>query len=479
MGAPAAQYTRTYAGADEMTPTSGGRSTIVAIGPWLFTIAALILITQFGIGYTGRAVMADFRAMLIYAFSISLVAAAPIVIVVSRLLSDIVFAPDEALTRISLVPAAAIAFAASAAMAYAAGYFAGLPSLPRIALTYATGLVGAIWIGVAATGVLKDFRAITFIFLAGLAFSVAAALTVAAYGADAASMTLAFSIGTGIIAVSLMFRAMFYVRDPTFDFARSLHRLGESIVRYRLVCVGAFAGVLALWIDKWIIWLGPAGERVSSGLVHSPAYDGASFVASLTMIPALALFIKALDQDYISVYRSYYVAIGDHASLDEVTARQKQLQKATLDLIESIFVRQAAIATIVVFTAPLIVSLARLPFSSVGVLRLCAIAVLFQLVFLAATSLLLFFARYRAYFALQVLLLALTALGTTINLHFDPSIYGFGLLVAAVFSGGAAYIVLCQAVGDLDYLTFVDGAIRMQVESKFRRGKQEPSTFNF
>ena len=478
MGAPAAQYSR-YMGAKGVPPRSVGRSTIVAIGPWLFTIAALILITQLGIGYTGRTVMADFRAMLIYGFSISLVAAAPVVIVMSRLLSDVVFEPNQAPISISLVPALGISFAASAGMAVVAGHVAGLPTLPLAALAYATGLVGVIWIGVAATGVLRDFRAITFIFLLGLACSVAAALTAAAHGADAAGMTVAFSIGTAVIAVSLVFRTMIYVRDPAFEFVQSVRNFAKSMSRYWIVSVGAFCGVLALWIDKWIIWLGPAGERVSIGLVHSPAYDGASFVASLTMIPGLALFVGALDRDYVSIYRRYYSAIAAHSSLDEIAVRQRQLQQATLTLIENIFVRQATIATIVVFTAPLIVSLARLPFSSVGVLRLCAMAVLFQLIFLAATSLLLFFARYRAYCLLQVLFLALTALGTTINLHFDPSVYGFGLLVAAVFSGAAAYVVVCRAVGDLDYLTFIDGAIRMQSESNVRLRKQQQSSFNF
>ena len=56
---------------------AAGHAAVIAAGPWLFTIFALATITFVTDQIAGLAVLANFRAIVIYAFATSLVMASP------------------------------------------------------------------------------------------------------------------------------------------------------------------------------------------------------------------------------------------------------------------------------------------------------------------------------------------------------------------------------------------------------------------
>ncbi len=127
-----------------------GRPMIAAAGPWLLTIAAVVLISLVAAQAINRAVVADFRGILIYAFSISLVASAPFVLVVTRVLSDAIFLDNRQQAQPVIVVASAAAglVAAALALVVGLGVFA-MPAAPLFALVQAAGLTAMTWVHVA------------------------------------------------------------------------------------------------------------------------------------------------------------------------------------------------------------------------------------------------------------------------------------------------------------------------------------------
>ena len=77
---------RKLAGQDTISSVvaAAGHAAVIAAGPWLFTILALATITLLTEEIAGRATVATFRVVVIYAFGVSLVLTAPVTIVATR-----------------------------------------------------------------------------------------------------------------------------------------------------------------------------------------------------------------------------------------------------------------------------------------------------------------------------------------------------------------------------------------------------------
>ncbi len=441
---------------------SAGYSTAVVAGPWLFTIAAIVIITAIAQQWASRETLADFRMLLIYAFLLSIVAATPVVIISYRVSADAIYSGSHESIVPLLLAGLVLGGVGSAALALLVVAFFKLTFEAAVALTQSSGLIGMMWVSLALCATLREFRAITFVFAGGLVVAISGALLAAISGLNGAGILLGLSCGLAVIFLGFSMRVFQHARDPHCGLTTAIANMLSWFKKYWVIAIGALFGIVAVWIDKWVIWAGPLGEYVNSGLVNAPLYDSAAFIGSLTIIPALTHLVKALDTEYRWRYRSYFDAIEGHSPLTEIRKKSAELESYTFRTLEKIILLQAAVSAIVVITAPLIVRATSLPFSGIPILRLCAIAAVFQMVFLASTTFLLFFERYREFLLLQLCFLLLNFLGTLVTVSIGPMSYGFGILVAAVVSGTAASVVLGRVFGRIDYITFVEGAVRMQ-----------------
>ena len=119
-------------------------------------------------------------------------------------------------------------------------------------------------------------------------------------------------------------------------------------------------------------------------------------------------------------------------------------------------------------------------FSQIAILRYGALGVVFQFVFIAATSLLLFFDRRWLFCLLQLLFFVLNAGLTTLTIWWGVDSYGIGFFLAALLASIAGWLLLTATFRDLNYLTFVGNnpSVRAAVQSRASRpgrGEAPPS----
>jgi uncharacterized membrane protein len=107
-----------------------------------------------------------------------------------------------------------------------------------------------------------------------------------------------------------------------------------------------------------------------------------------------------------------------------------------------------------VLGAPTIVQVSGLFYQQIGVLRLGAVGALFQFVFFAATSLLLFFDQHGRFLALQAIFLALQGTFAMATMEMGAAYYGFGYLAACVISAALAFSALESTMENLTFITF-------------------------
>jgi uncharacterized membrane protein len=433
---------------------SVGHAAFIAAGPWIFTVVSMIAVHQ-ATPDAMRLTVYAFRAMVIYAFALSLVATAPVVNVAIRLVADDIFLGrfHRIWPRFLASLAASMALSAAVALVVFGALF-HLPVRDCVTAVAATTVVGGIWPSLGLCGAIRSYRVVSWAFVVGLAASVTLTIWAAAHGADAGTLLAAFTLGLGIIQYTLIGSLLATFPHPVRDLLDEFASLARGLRRYPALALGTTMSVLALWIDKWLMWFGPIGQRTDNGLANAPLYDGAMFVAYLAIIPALALFLTMVETTFFEAYRAFFAAIRGQETLAQIRRRADILKTRTSGALVRILMVQAVLCGLMAIGAPALVEAIGLQYQQIGILRLGAIAALFQFLFLASSSLLVFFDQHLRFALLQALFLVLQISATEASIRLGPSFYGFGHLIACAAAGLAALIVLERTFRHLDYLTF-------------------------
>jgi uncharacterized membrane protein len=433
-----------------------GHAALVAAGPWLLTVTALAVLSAMVEPLVAGSDLEGFRLVVIYAFAVSLVAASPVILVAARQLGDAVYA--RRFTDIGDLFCGTAVLAVAAATIAATGLFVLVVSIPADLAVTGVALSGAIalvWTGLSFCGAIHQFRAITRAFLVGLVVAVGLATAAAAAGLGVVAMLWAFQAGMVIVMGGLTARVLATFPPSGRPLAEAIEVLRTALAIHWRLALGATFGAIAVFADKWVVWIGPAGVVDATGLVHAPIYDSAMFIACLTIIPALAMFVMHIETDFAVQQAAVRRTIAGHATLGQIRRKLAQLEQGTWRAFLRIVIMQAGITTMVVLATPAIVAVVSLGYQQVGILRLGALASLFQFVFIAATALLLNFNRQAEVLVLQALFLVLQVGCTLAAGELGAAFLGYGTLAASVLAGTAAVVVLDRTMRDLPYIVFI------------------------
>jgi polysaccharide biosynthesis protein PelG len=449
---------------------SAGHAAVVAAGPWLFTIFALAAITLATDQVAGLATLANFRAIVIYAFALSLVLAAPATIVATRLVGNALW-----LKQPERVPELLIGAYIGTLPPVGAGLALLIVMLRppfeiALALSAGTLLVSLIWVALAFCGAVRDYKGVTLSFLVGLLISMIASVTIAILGHGAAGMAWGFIAGLCVTLFGLTSRVLITFPHPVLRPLGGVYAIARGLRTFMPLVIGAFAGTAGVWIDKWLFWLSAVGETLDSGLLHAPLYDSTMFIASLGIIPSLSAFVMNLETGFFERYQQYYSSISSNGTLTQIEDARKRLARYTQDSLALITVSQAAITAIIVLTAPIIINALGLQYRQIAILRYGTLGAVFQFIFIAATSVILFFDRRYLYMALQVLFLLLTGGLTWLSLRLGEDYYGVGYFAASFVAAAVAYRCADRTFTNLNFLTFIGNNPSIQASLSARTG---------
>jgi uncharacterized membrane protein len=427
------------------------QSAIAAAGPWLITVMTVAAIP---LALSGRVPAADltaFHLIVMYNFGFSLVLSGPLVGAATRFLADALFERDlrhcpgmllGGLTMLAIV------------QALVAGPFYLLyvdASVHVRLLSYVNYfLTAALWLAAVFATAVKQHRAVSAAFASGMAAGLGGVLWLAPR-LGLTGMLTGFNAGLTLLLFLLL--GLTLVQFP--DQARGVWRLLGWFRRYPELAVSGFVYNAALWVDKWVFWASPRAEWIPLGLVSAPLYDGAMFLALLTMTPSLALFVLRAETGFYERYLAYSRAILELGTWDDIEAKHRELVTEIWIAGKSILLTQLAIGAGVIILAPRLFDALHLEFSQYGVFRLGVLGAVFHVLFLFITIVLAYFELHREVLGLQLLFFVLNLGFSIATVQLGFAWYGFGYLAAAVAVFVAAFLVLARALNELPYITFI------------------------
>lgn len=437
-----------------------GAAMMAAAGPWIFTVITLAGVSNIYSNFLTMEGLMSFRVIVIYNFAFSLVFSAPVFMVTTRYLADNIYRKD--VTNIPSVMIGSMALLYLFQVPIASLFYFGYTTVSTgmaFSAVLNLALITTVWLlGVFLTA-LKDYNSVAWAYGIGMVIAIVMAqvlkdpdiaASMGYAGAEDAGMLNGLSIGLAVIVFTLASRILSeyaYKYDRPFDVNKYFREYWQLAV----------AGVLynaAIWVDKWIMWFAPESWELH-GMRMYPDYDSATFLAYLTIIPAMAVFVFSVETNFFERYQRFYDNILNHKPLKKIKKDHEAVMDSIFSSARNFIIVQGTIAFLCIVLAPKIYEIANFNFTQIGMFRFTVLGAFFHVLLLFEMIILSYFDNRKYVLWLSALYLFLNTVLTLWTLKAGFQYYGYGYFVSSMIVFIFTSILLFGYVKKLPYHAFI------------------------
>ncbi len=428
-------------------------ASVIGSGPWVLSIVGILVIGLLSSAVTAAGPMVtQFQVSVTYLIAASLILTGFVQLSFTRFIADRLYQKQEAIVLPNFNGVVLVVTAASGTLGLIAAFalFDGLNIVYRMLMLTGFVMLSNIWVATIFLSGLKQYQQIVLLYALGYGVTVVSALTLRPLGLE--GLLLGFVLGHGVMLlgmVLLVVRAYPAERFIAFDYAK------PGAMYASLMFVG-FLYNLGVWLDKIIFWYAPStGQAVIGPLNASVIYDLPVFLAYLSILPGMAVFLVRMETDFVEYYQQFYDAVRSGSTLGRLEdLRNEMVYTIRRGLFEIIKVQ--TIATLAIFVAgPAMLRALGIPELYLPLLYIDVVAAGLQVVLLGLMNVFFYLDKRRVVLGLTLLFAMLNGLFTWATLNLGAAWYGYGFAAAVFVTVFIAFQVLDRRLERLEYETFM------------------------
>lgn len=447
---------------------AGVYATAVTIGPTIIVIIALnimyMLPPYIEIAYKNKELLS---ATILYVFVFSLILASPINIILSRYVADKIYEEDYGSIYAAVETGSLLIAAFVGIMGIPFGcamYFVGHIPLYYIFGSYMffAGLSFTFYYMTFIT-VLKEYRKITFSFLgslaAGFLFVVVSASWLQAPIVDAILFGLALSFV--LIAMILLF----FIKKSFVYHNGNAGELFSYIKKGWWLILANALYIWGLYVHNFVFWLfSDYKVRVSEVFQSAPTYDMATYLAMISNISVLVIFVVNVETKFHTAYKAYCESIIGAAGKDIRRTKQKMIETLRR---ETIYIVQIQVMVNIIIYVTALVVFPRIGIEGVVLSMYPVLSIAYMILYLVQCFMIYLFYLDDQKGAPLVggAFFAGTLLGSLITVKLPPAMGGLGLAFGAACGFTVAFFRIRYMLIHLDRHIYGRGKIVKQVKS--------------
>jgi uncharacterized membrane protein len=425
---------------------------VVGSGPWAISIGSMLFIGVWTQRLGGdEVVVKHFLATVTYLMAASLIVSGFFQLLFVRFIADRLFEKREDLVGPNILGALLMTTLATGALGtlLSAALFHGHYAF-RVYLVAAFVALSDVWMLSVLMSGMKAYAHVFVVFAGGYAINVVAALALSRLGlAGYLAGFFAGQVAMLFAMLILLLRQYPSRRVVAFDF------LKRRSVFIELAFTGGLFNI-AVWADKFVFWANPAtSEQLIGPIRYSVVYDVPIFLAYLSVIPGMSVFLVRIETDFAEHYDRFYTAVREGDTLDELQRFRDGLVEAARAGIYDICRVQGMAALVLILIGARVLAAFHIPAFYSYLFKIDVVGVGFQVVLLGIFTIL-FYLDYRklvlylcAFFASANVVCSLA------TLRLGPRFYGYGFAVAAAVTSLLALGMLSRRLDRLEYETFM------------------------
>jgi uncharacterized membrane protein len=424
-------------------------SAFICAGPWLLTMFTMFLLGIMGKTDVDLHHLLTFRATVTYAFAVTLIVFGGMYLSLNRYVSDRLYLKE--FTRI--LPTCNTALVTMLLLQSAVGWALLRPGGEGLSLSWLSFLifnaVGAVWVLMVFLSALKDYAALTRSFVFGMTLTAVAAFVFGRW-LGIQGYFLGFLLGQ--VSITMMLLDRIYAEFHSTDFWD--WRYFTSFVTFRKAVLAGIGYNLAVWADKIVFWCSSQGFAVSDLLRIVPEYENPMFLAYMTTLPGMMIFLVHTETDFYVAYRRFYQTIMGRGSRAAIAETKSSMIEALRRGMSMLLINQGLMtALVMLFAMPITAAFGMTP-SMAPVFRIGVLGAFMQLLFLSLLIVILYFDFQGTAAFLALLYCVANAALTAYTITLGSEWYGYGYFVAGVIAAAAAYFLLDARLAKLEYYTF-------------------------
>jgi len=393
---------------------------IIGSGPWVLSILGILIIGLLSSTIVVPSfLVTQFQTSVTYLIASSLIFTGGLQLAFTRFVSDRLFEKRDELVMPNLNGLLMLVVLAAALFGIACLFLLlpGQSVVYRILMLAGFVLMCAIWVLTIFLSGMKRYKAIVGLFALGYAVTVGLALLLRPFGLE--GLMAGFVVGHCVLLIGLLYN-------------------------------------LGIWIDKFMFWYFPGtSEPIIGALRASIIYDLPVFLAYLSIIPGMAVFMVRIETDFVEYYDKFYDAVRRGGSLEYIEDMRDEMVYSIKQGLAEIGKIQT-LAVLVTFVAgPSLLSALDISELYLPLLYIQVIGASLQVVLLSVLNVFFYLDQRRIILFLCAEFLVLNVVLTAFSLHADAAFYGYGFTTAVLITLATALALLDRKLGRLEYETFM------------------------
>ncbi len=429
-----------------------GYAGIISSGPWVLSILGIMAIGILSVNLqTQSNVVLSFLISITYLMAFSIIIGGWLQLMLTRFVSDLIYAKKQQEIIPNLLGALIVTSLTSMLVA-----LISWPLFPDQSLAYkllmlsSLVLLSNIWILVVMLSGLRAYKKVIAAFFIGYSLTIVFSLLLRSYGVE--GLLAGFLLGQSMM---MYFMLGIIIHEYTADSLISFNFLDRNKVFYSLAAISIIYN-LGVWTDKFIFWFNPiTSEAIIGPLRSSIIYDPPIFLAYLSIIPGMAVFLLRMEADFVDKYNDFYSAIREGGSLGTI----RNLKKSMIDTIRSSFLEifkvQAITALILIYAADHILSIFQISTNYRMLFAIDVAAVGVQVVLLGVFNVFFYLDKRFIILNLTIFFALSNFILTIISQQLGPVFYGYGFALSVLLTTMIGFVILNQKLMRLEYETFM------------------------
>ena len=426
-------------------------SVIISSGPWLISVVTIAVISYYAQREIGTSDLYILKSIICYTFAVSLILFGMVEMPLTRYLADQLYKNDYSTFRsVFLYSVTAMLTFAIVTCHIFYSFFPTFSSNIILSCTTFFCSVLVIWLSMIFLSAAKNFHQITISFLVGGSLSVILAILLGREG-QLEGYIMGYAIGQMIIAILLSLNIFHEFKTKNYV---SFSFLSYFQKHRALIFVGLFY-YLGIWVDKFVFWFGPLGEKVLELFYTNQYYDTAMFISYLSIVPSLAVFLVQVETNFYKAYSYYFNSIDNKNNLNVLEENIDDIIKSVQTGLYNLLKIQIAVTVLCWYFAEELLDFLYLPAMMLTMFKYGLIGAFLQVLFLIINIILLYFLDHKKVLFHYMIFFISNGLFSLFSTTLDFKYHGMGYLLSCLLTFVLSFLALNKHLSLINFYTFM------------------------
>jgi len=429
-----------------------GFAGLISAGPWVLSILGVMLIGVVAVSYAlVDEQVRQFTTSVTWLMGASLILTGFLQLMFTRFVADRHYEREFEIINANFFGALLLTLITSAVIGAALAVTLFHESLAYEILMVANFCaLSAVWIAVIFVAGLRRFKIILWTFGIAYAITVVMSLMFMSQGLEG----LLFGLFIGHVSLVFLMVGAIVPEYPVVGKVR-WDFLSLPKIHPALIWVGFFYN-LGIWSDKLIFWLHPdTSELVIGPLRTSLIYDLPIFLAYLSIIPGMAVFLLTIETEFAEAYEGFFAAVRGNASLQEIELLGNAMVVAVREGLFQIVRVQGITILLLYVLGPSIVKWLELPEKFVHLYYVDLVGVGAQVLMLAVLNVAFYLDKLKEALILTFFMFATNTLFTWLSIQWGPVYFGYGFGVSMALTALLGVVLVGRELDSIEFHTFM------------------------